>query len=119
MPQTDSEQERLKRLRDNQLAARDPQVKQRQLQQVYIHKSKNQQGQHVSFRSVWADIPHIFKSPFYGFLLGLMVLWGLPQVWISRFAVPGGFVCMFVFFIIGLVIGHALDVRDNIRDLSR
>jgi hypothetical protein len=119
MPLIDPEQERLKKLRDQQLAARDPLDKHRQLQQVYLRKNRNRPGQRLSLKSMWAEIPHIYKSSLYGFLIGLLVIWFLPQVWISRYSLPVSVLSMVVLFLIGLLIGNALDARDNIRDLTR
>jgi len=119
MPEIDPEQERLKRLLEQQLAARDPKSKQHKLQQVYKTKYKNRPGQRITIQSMWADIPHIYKSSFYGFLIGLLIMWVLPQIWLSRYAFPVAILSMIVLFLIGLLIGNALDVRDNISDLTR
>jgi hypothetical protein len=120
MPSLDPEEERLKKLRDRQIADRDPQVKQRHYQQNYSRKNRQRAaGQHLTLKSMWLDLPHVIRSSFIGLVLGLLTLWFLPQVWISRFAVPAGIAALVVFLMIGLVIGNALDVRDNIRDLSK
>jgi hypothetical protein len=115
MPSLDPEEERLKKLRDRQIADRDPQVKQRHYQQNYSRKNRQRAaGQHLTLKSMWLDLPHVIRSSFIGLVLGLLTL-----VWISRFAVPAGIAALVVFLMIGLVIGNALDVRDNIRDLSK
>ena len=102
-----------------QLAARDPQDKQRKLHQVYKTKYENRFGQRITIKSMWADIPHIYKSSFYDFLIGYLIMWVFPQIWISRYAFPVAILSMTVLFLIGFMIGIALDVRDNISDLTR
>jgi hypothetical protein len=119
MPQMDSEQDRLKKLRDRQLADRNPQVKQRQLQQAYSRKVKTRSGRNLNLLKMWSDLPHSFRSPFYGLLLGLITLWLVPQFWISTYAVPAALLAMLVFILVGFLIGHVLDIRDNLRDLTR
>jgi MFS superfamily sulfate permease-like transporter len=117
MTDHNSEQERLKRIRDRQLADRDPGVKQRKYNQNYSVKSRRL-AKKLTLKGMIADIPHVYKSAFTGLVLGLLVLWFLPQIWISRYAVPAAIFCIVLFTGLGAMIGNAQDVRDNIRDLS-
>jgi uncharacterized membrane protein len=108
------EQERLKRLRDKQLAARDPLVKQRQFQNSSAVKEKRMRKP-FSYKKALAEIPHLIKMPFYGLVLGVVVLLILPNLWISKWAVivSGGLTLAFIIF--GVVMGNSLDLRDEIR----
>lgn len=117
MTNSNSEQERLKRIRDRQLADRDPGVKQRHYNQNYTVKSKRL-AKKLTLKGILSDIPHVFRSSFIGLVLGLLVLWFLPQYWISKYAVPVSIFCIVLFTGLGAMIGNALDLRDNIRDLS-
>ena len=117
MTDNNAEQERLKRLRDKQLADRDPLIKERHYNQAYSVKSKKM-SQKLTLKGMWSDLPHIIRSPFIGLVLGLLVLWFLPQFWISRYAVPVSVFCLILFLILGVMIGKTLDLRDNIRALS-
>ncbi len=117
MTDNNSEQERLKRLRDKQLADRDPHIKQRHYNQSYSVKSKRK-TQKLTLKSMWSDLPHIIKSAFIGLVLGVLVLIFLPQFWASPYAVYVSVFCLILFLIVGVLIGNALDLRDNIRDLS-
>jgi hypothetical protein len=109
------EQEKLKRLRDKQLTARDPLIKQRQFQHRVSVKEK-QMKKPFSFKKAWADIPHIIKMPFYGLIIGVGVLLILTNLWISKWAglVSGGLTLVLIIF--GVIIGNSLDIRDSIRD---
>jgi len=117
MTNSNSEQERLKKLRDSQLADRDPGVKQRHYNRSYSVKSRRM-NRKLTLKGILSDIPHVYRSAFSGLVLGLLVLWFLPQYWISKFAMPAAVFCIIVFTGVGAMIGNALDLRDNIRDLS-
>ena len=119
MTNENSEQERLKRLRDSQMADRNPHQKQQHYNRSYSVKVRKKLSQKLTLKEMWSDIPHIIRSPFIGLVLGLLVLLFLPQYWISQYALPVSIVCLILFLILGLVIGNALDLRDNIQDLSK
>jgi len=112
---SDQEQDRLKRLRDRQISARDPLVKQRKFQRDISVKEKRMRKP-FSLAKAWKDIPHIIKSPFYGLLLGLVVIFVLPVVWVSPYALLAGGFATLIFIVFGLVLGNSLDLRDSIRD---
>ncbi len=118
MPDQDSELERLKRLRDRQLSDRDPLVKQRQFQRSSAQREKKLKKPY-SLGKMWKDIPHVWKGFFYGIVLGTLVLLVVPLLWISQYAVPCSAVAIVLFAIFGVIVGRALDTRDNIKDLMR
>ena len=111
---SDQEQERLKRLRDRQLAARDPLIKQRQFQSSSALKEKRMRKP-FSLAKEWADIPHIVKTPLYMLLLGCAVLLALFYLWDSSWALPVGFIALVIFVIFGAIVGNAQDLRDDIK----
>ena len=118
MGRYDSEQERLRKLRQRQLADRDPLVKQRQFQQSSAQRA-HRARKPVTLASIWQEIPGTWKGFFYGILLGTLLLIILPMIWVSPWAVPAGILSILVFGIFGVVIGRALDTRDNIKDLMK
>jgi hypothetical protein len=111
----DKETERLKRLREGQLADRDPLVKQQKFQHNSSVKEKRMRKP-FSLSKAWKDLPHIIKSPFYGLLLGLIVIILLPNLWSSPYALLAGAGATLIFMIFGLVMGNSLDLRDNIKN---
>jgi hypothetical protein len=111
----DSEAERLKRLRERQLTDRDPLVKQRQFQRSNVVKEKRMRKR-FSLKEAWNDIPHMIKSPFYGLLVGVLVIAILPKIWNSPYATLAGTGATVLFIIFGLILGNSLDLRDNLRD---
>jgi len=113
---SDQEQERLKRLRENQLQARDPLVKQRQFQHSSSVKEKRMRKP-FSLAKAWKkDIPHIIKSPLYGLLFGVVVIFVLPMLWASPYALYAGIGVTLLLIIFGTIMGNSLDMRDEIKD---
>ena len=118
MPDNEQELERLKRLRERQLADRDPHIKQRQFQRISAQRERRYRKPY-SLGKMWQDIPHAWKGFFYGALLGTMVLVILPILWVSPWAIPCSVTAIVIFALFGVVLGRALDSRDNIKDLIR
>lgn len=112
---SNQEQERLKRLRERQLADRDPLVKQRQFQHNTSVKEKRMRKS-FSFVEAWGDLPHIFKVPFYGLIVGVLIVIVLPNIWKSPYAFLAGAAVTLLLIIFGLIVGNALDIRDRIKN---
>lgn len=112
---SNQEQERLKRLREKQLQARDPLVKQRQFQHNSSVKEKRMRKP-FSMSKAWKDIPHLVKVPFYGLILGIVVIFVLPTFWDSPYAIYVGAGATALFMIFGAILGNSLDLRDDIRN---
>ncbi|MEW6242314.1 MAG: hypothetical protein AB1564_16045 [Chloroflexota bacterium] len=109
------EQERLRRLRDRQLVARDPLVKQRKFQHDSAVKERRMRKP-FSLTKAWGELPHIVKSPFYGLVIGIVITAVLPNLWTSPWAFLVGAGLTLVFIIFGVVTGNSLDLRDRIKD---
>ncbi len=73
------EQNRLRRLRDTQLGARDPLAKQRRLDREISQKQRRMR-ESFSFGRMWADLPHSVRSAFVGGLIGLVILLVAPAL---------------------------------------
>jgi len=116
MSGNDQELERLKRLRERQLSDRDPLVKQRQFQRSSAQREQKNRKPY-SLGKMWGDIPHAWKGFFYGLVLGTLVLLVVPLLWLSPWAVPCSAATIVVFAIVGVIIGRAIDTRENIKDL--
>ncbi|KAF0107283.1 MAG: hypothetical protein FD146_1761 [Anaerolineaceae bacterium] len=112
------EQERLKRLRERQIADRDPTVKKREFQRQSVERERRAYRP-LTLKEAWADIPHIWKGMFYSLVLGLATTYAITSLWDSIWAwVASAFVLLF-FLIIGLAIGRAADSRDDIKENLR
>jgi Flp pilus assembly protein TadB len=118
MSSYDQEQERLKRLRDRQIADRDPTVKKRQFHRQSVERERRAYRS-LTFKDIWTDIPHIWKGLFYALVFGLVGMFIITSLWISIWAWIVSGVLLFFFLIIGLVVGRAADSRDEIKEHLR
>jgi hypothetical protein len=116
MTSHDPETERLKRIRDRQLALRDPHKKGRKLQRT-ITKRRSKAVEPFSLGKMWSEIPHRWKGMLYGAALGAIVIVGLPYVWDETWATMAGVVAMVFLIVVGFFIGRAMDARNSLRDL--
>ena len=112
------EQERLRRLRDRQLAARDPHIKERKLQHG-IAQRRRKAVQPFSIQRIWSEIPFIWRGSFYGMLVGALALAIVPLFVDSPLAVPCSAASIPILAIFGFFIGRAFDTREELKDLMR
>jgi len=108
------EQKRLMRLRDRQVTARDPLVKNRKFNQQAAERER-QRDKRFSLAEAWSILPHIFKGGLYGLIVGLLLLGLVTKAWISPWALPLMLAVTLICVIVGVIIGQALDLRDNIK----
>ena len=111
-----NEQDRLKRLRDRQLADRDPLVKQNKFQSASAQKAKRASGKKLSLTEEWRTIPNIIRSPLIGLLIGIGIVIVLPMVWVSPLAFWVGIGATVLLIVFGAMLGNALDIRDRLKD---
>lgn len=114
----DSEQDRLRRLRDRQIAARDPQVKQRQVHGKIARKQRSS-VERFSVGRILAEIPNIWKGGFLGFVVGALGIAVIPTLWPSSWALPCAGALAVMMTIFGLIVGRAIDTRESLKDLIR
>ena len=114
-----NEQERLKRLRDRQLTDRDPQVKQKQVQRTITQRERKARSKRDTLGEAWRTVPHIYRSPLIGFLIGMCITFFVPFVWDSPWAVWVGVIATVFLVIFGLITGHAFDLRDDLKDFMK
>ena len=107
--------EQLKRLREKQLSDRDPLVKQRKFQHSSSVKEKRMRKP-FSFSKAWGeDIPHVIKYPFYALILGVIIIFVLPTLWVSPYAIFAGLGATVLLMIFGVIVGNSIDLRDEIK----
>ena len=110
------ELERLKRLRERQLADRDPLVKQNKFQSTSAQKARRASGKKISLGEEWRTIPNLYRSPLIGFFLGVGVTIVLPMFWKSTWAFWAGVGVTVLLIVLGAMLGNALDIRDRLKD---
>ena len=118
MPDYNQEQERLKRLRERQLADRDPLVKKREFQRSSVERERRAYKPET-LGGIWAMIPHIWRGGLFGLLLGIAAAIVIPSLWISSWALPVSILVLVFIVFMGVMIGRALDSRAEIEDNLR
>jgi hypothetical protein len=114
----DPEQERLIRLRQKQLDARDPGVKQRDFNRMATARERKV-DRRITAGRVWGTISHAWRGALVGLLLGVLVMVLLPGLWDSRWALPTALGTTVVLIVLGIVIGKTFDYRDDLTHFSK
>lgn len=115
---SNQEQERLRRLRERQLADRDPKAKERQFQRMTAQRERKRDKSY-SLARAWGDIPHIWRGSFYGLILGLFIMLVLPYFWDSSWTFLVSILAAIVTTMFGAVVGNAIDTREELKNLIR
>lgn len=118
MSNQSNEVERLKRIRDNQLRARDPQKKVNKTQR-HIATRYRQSRKSLTAKSVFADIPKKWAGFVVGLFLGVLVLLLLPLFSDSSSNDFIGIGVMAILAFLGFAIGQAADAKADLEDLIR
>jgi len=118
MSPNDSEVDRLRRLREQQLTARDPGKKERKLQRNIATRHQSS-SKPASLGSGWKEIPHSYKGLLYGGLVGAAVIIGLPYLLDYPWLETATLVAFPFFIVLGFFIGRAADTRDRIKEYMR
>jgi uncharacterized membrane protein YraQ (UPF0718 family) len=110
------EVERLKRLRDQQLKARDPHKKQQKLQHGISERYKKSR-EPFSLIKIWQEVEKKWRGLLIGGFLGFIVMVFLPNFIESAWAGLIGVGAILFLMLIGFAIGQAADARDELHDL--
>lgn len=113
-----AEQERLMKLREKQLSARDPYIKQRKRQQDLAEKERRV-DRSMSLGKMWKGLSNLWKGFYIAFILGMLTFFAIITLWDSPSAMIVGGVIVLFFIIIGVVTGNAFDVRDEVERLTK
>ncbi len=110
------DQERLRRIRDQQIAARDPLRKQHQ-QDRSIATKYHQRTRSFSFEAMLDEMPARWVGFFTGMMIGGFCVLFLPLFikvpWLDYATIGGTLGLM----LLGFSVGRAVDMKDNVRDL--
>jgi hypothetical protein len=116
--------DRLTRLRDEQLRARDPHAKGREFERRNVVRRRLRAEQRITFIDMLKDFPYKWRGTIVGALIGLAILLVLPPVietispatveviWLQLV----GLAAVIVLAIVGFILGSSFDWRDELRD---
>ena len=110
------EVERLKALRDRQLKARDPQVKQRKIQKQVSKKYIRHANKQKPLKTIWSDLSHKWKGALYGFILGALIYLIISNFFSDEIDGLIAVLIIPVLMVIGILFGVSFDWRDDLKD---
>jgi uncharacterized protein YacL len=116
MSSQNSEQERLKRIRDRQIQLRDPQKKVNDLQHSIARRRKKSVTR-FSLRTMIEETPNKFLGFVLGLMIGVVVLIVVPDFVQPPWGEVIGFGAIIFLAILGFMLGQAMDTRDSIKEL--
>jgi hypothetical protein len=116
MSYSPGDRERLQRLREKQISARDPHAKERRVEaKVAARRRKTVKRFSIGMLT---QLPHKYVWALFGAVLGVLVIIVLPVFWADGRAYLVGIVALLFLVALGYVFGRALDARDELSDLT-
>jgi hypothetical protein len=109
-----NEQERLRRLRAQQLAARDPLAKERKVSHKVATRRKKT-VKPTTVKDLRKSLEHKWRGMVAGAIFGFFVFVGVAYFFPDPIYQFAGFMAIFVFALIGFVVGSSFDWRDDIK----
>jgi hypothetical protein len=116
MSNKDDELKRLKRIRDQQIRARDPTTKEKRLQHT-IATRRRKSVRRFSFIGLIREVSHKARGTLIGAILGLLIFLLLPYFVKTSWIDFVGIGAIFFLTIVGYFLGQALDARDSLKEL--
>ena len=118
MSSQQEEKERIRRIRERQIQARDPRAGYKKTQRA-VTKRGRKSYKRITLWEMFTDIPKKWKGLIIGIMIGAFISVLLPMLWSSEWAFLIGVATIPILAILGLALGQAFDVRDELRDFSR
>jgi hypothetical protein len=119
MGDENQELERLMRIRDRQISARDPKAQDRRMQQK-LTVQRRRMRKKLSLREMIIDVLGNLSYKVWGAIvgaaLGVILLIVLTLVVDNPTAPLVGLTATIVLALVGLIFGHSFDWRDEVRD---
>lgn len=117
MSSKNTEIERLTRLRQQQIKARDPHAKQREIGRRVAARRRRIKSQD-SFWSIVTDVPHKWQGIILGAFVGMVISIVLSLLVQASWVDAIGLGAIIALSVVGFFFGQAFDVRDELRDLA-
>ncbi len=115
MSKKSDEVERLRRLRQRQLTARDPLAKQRKVDRK-VSARRGKQKTSFSFRAM-LEMPYQWRGAIVGALLGMGISIVLTLTLENKWTEIIGLLIVVFLAVLGVVFGQAMDAREELKDL--
>ena len=111
-----NEIDRLQRLRQQQLAARDPHAKQREIDRKVAARRRKYKKQ-VTFQDMLADMSYKWQGVIVGALIGIIGSIVLSLTVEASWVELAGLAAVIVLAMLGFILGQAFDAREELKDL--
>jgi hypothetical protein len=121
MSNQNDELERLRRLRERQILARDPKAKERKVQAKVTTRRRKLKKKNVSFQTMMRDMLGDMSYKFWGAIAGV-VLGTVISIVLALFLEDIGMVAVIglaatvVLTLVGFIFGHSFDWRAEVKD---
>ena len=115
MSKQNDEVERLRRLRERQLQARDPLAKQRKVERKVTARRRKQKTS-FSFRAM-LDVPYQWRGAIIGAVIGMGISIVLTLTLENQWTEVIGLLIVVFLAVLGFVFGQAIDAREELKDL--
>jgi uncharacterized protein YacL len=115
MSKQNDEVERLRRLRERQLQARDPLSKQRKIDRK-VTARRRKQKKSFSFRAM-LDMPYQWRGAIIGAVIGMGISIVLTLTLENQWTEVIGLLVVVFLAVLGVVFGQAMDAREELKDL--
>jgi hypothetical protein len=116
MPTNPRDADRFRQIRDQQLKARDPLIKQRKLDHTIASKHRRARGR-FSFGKMWNEIPHKWRGAVVGGLLGVAAMIVVPELIPESWGLCLGIGALPFAALLGFMIGRYEDAKEDVKDL--
>ena len=111
-----NEIDRIKRIREQQIAARDPTKKEKQMQHNIAQKYRRVKSQERPVKDAWDAMSNIWKGMIFGAILGFILMMAIPFIIGGRAGGLLGLACLPIMIVLGMVIGSSMQWRKNMRN---
>ena len=116
MSNQNDELERLMRLRDRQLSARDPGAKEREIQRKVAARRRRAKKQ-ITFQEMLTDVSKKWQGIIIGAIVGMVISIVLTLTVEASWTGLAGLLAVLGLAILGFFFGQAFDVRDELNNL--
>jgi hypothetical protein len=111
--------ERIKRIREQQIASRDPTKKEKQMQHNIAQKYRRVKSQEKPVKDSWDALSNIWKGMIFGAILGFILMMTVPFIVGGRIGGVLGLACLPIMIVLGVIIGSSLQWRKNMRNTMK
>lgn len=116
MTYQDDERERLRRLRDRQLQARNPKKADARVMRS-VARRRGRKQKKITLADMVRELPHKWRGLFFGIIIGTLIWLVLSALAEGAWVDPVGLISIVAAGSLGFALGQAFDARDDLLRL--